>query len=197
MRAQARWRAGRRGLDVAAFYRDELARTDVPRVVAACLDALGLVGDETDLATCVAHLEHPSARVRAAAVGSVLGRATPAEALRLLTPLLLDPSARVSTAGSRALVRLAAPPSVAHAAWGSHHPSSRRAAWRVVRAAGGWHRVEADLRAAADPDRRVAALGRDGLTNWLEVAAAYRLEPRAGRAAVADRGPAAGQRARP
>jgi uncharacterized protein (TIGR03083 family) len=55
----------------------------------------------------------------------------------------------------------------AMAAWASDQPWSRRAAWRVSRAGGSWDRVEADLRASADPDPDLAALGRAGVGNWL------------------------------
>ena len=37
--------------------------------------------------------------------------------------------------------------------------------------------MEADLRAAADPDQGIAALGRAGIGNWLEVSAATTWQP--------------------
>lgn len=173
VREQARWRAHRRGFDLASYYRRKLADAGVaPRVRAACLDGLAVAGDAADLPTCVAHLDHAGVRVRAAAVNAVLGHARPGEAVRLLTPVLLDPSARVSAAAARALARLGAPASTAAEAWASTQPASRRAAWRLSREAAGWHRVEADLRAASDPDPHLASLGRAGIRNWLEVSAA-------------------------
>jgi HEAT repeat protein len=67
VREQARWRAHQRGFDVAGFYRRELADAGAPRVLAACLDGLVVVGNETDLPTCLEYLDHMSVRVRAAA----------------------------------------------------------------------------------------------------------------------------------
>ena len=173
VREQARWRARRRGFEVVSLYRRGLADAGAaPRVRAACLDGLAVVGDESDLRTCLAHLDHASVRVRAAAVNAVLGRARPEQVVQLLTPVLLDSSARVSAAAARALARLGVPASTAAVAWASARPASRRAAWRLSHEAGGWHRVEADLRAAADPDPHLASLGRAGIRNWLEVNAA-------------------------
>ena len=136
------------------------------------LDGLAVVGDESDLQTCTAHLAHESARVRAAAVNAVLGRAGRGAVVELLVPVLLDTSARVSATAARALARLSVPASAAETAWRSAEPSTRRAAWWLSRASGGWHRVEADLRAAADLDEHLASLGRAGVTNWLIVSAA-------------------------
>ncbi len=178
VRDQARWRAHRRGWDVAGFYRRTLTDgTALPSVVVACLSGLAWTGDERDIDAAVSRLQHPSGQVRAAAVGTVEARATSGEAVELLLPALIDPSARVSAAASRALVRLRVPPSAAGQAWASGQPSSRRAGWRLARAAGGWHRVEADLRAASDPDPQLAALGRSGVENWLDVSAATTWEP--------------------
>ena len=195
VREQARWRAHRRGLNVASYYRQELTDAGVAaRVRAACLDGLAVVGDETDLPTCVAHLDHASVRVRAAAVNAVLGRGRPDEVVQLLTPVLLDPGARVSAAAARGLARLGVPASTAAVAWASTQPTSRRAAWRLSREAGGWHRMEADLRAAADPDPHLASLGRAGLRNWLEVSAAttWGRLPDEQRARIAERLPFSG-----
>lgn len=173
VREQARWRAHRRNLDIPAFYRDKLTQPVIPpRVCSACLDGLALVGDESDLPACVAHLDHQSARVRAAAVNAVLGRARDEDVVELLIPVLLDPSPRVSATAARALARVGVPPSAAAAAWSSAQPASRRAAWRLSRASGGWHRVEADLRAATDADTHLASLGHAGISNWLAVGAA-------------------------
>jgi HEAT repeat protein len=172
VREQARWRARRRGLDVASFYRHELSAADIPRVIAACLDGLALEGAEQDLPISVEFLEHDSARVRSAAVSVVVGRAGREEAVSVLTPMLLDPSARVSATAARALARLGAPPSTADSAWSSTHPASRRAAWRLTREYGGWYRVEADLRAAGDSDPQLASLGISGIVNWLHMSAA-------------------------
>ncbi|MBZ5737188.1 HEAT repeat domain-containing protein [Nocardioides mangrovi] len=178
VREQARWRARRRGWDIPAFYRRALADENAsPRVLVACLDGLADLGGEQDVEAAVSALRHSSGRVRAAAVVTVEARASSAEAVELLTPALVDPSARVSTAAARALARLGVPPAAAEPAWSSDMPSGRRAAWRLARAAGGWHRVEADLRGAADPDPHLSGLGRTGLRNWLDVSAATTWEP--------------------
>ncbi len=173
VREQARWRARRRGLDIIGHYRDQLATAPIPpRVRAACLDGVAVVGDDSDLPTCIEHLSHQNARVRATAVNAILGRATSEEVVSLLAPVLLDPSPRVSVTAARALARLGAPPTMANEAWASERPATRRAAWRLSRASGGWHRVEADLRVAGDPDPHLASLGHAGLSNWLAVSAA-------------------------
>ena len=141
------------------------------------MDGLALTGDETDLQAAVTHLRHPSARVRSAAIATVEARAPRNLAVDLLTPMLLDSSPRVCATAARELARLGAPPSTAEAAWASGQPSSRRVAWRVARAAGGWHRVEADLRAAVDPDPVTSAAGHTGIRNWLAVGAATTWQP--------------------
>ena len=173
VREQARWRANRRGFDAQAFYRATLGCSDIPpRAVAACLDALAIIGDDSDVAAAAAGLQHESARVRAAAVNAVSGRVGSPTSVELLVPVLLDPSARVSSAAANALGRHGVEPGMAEAAWKSVHEASRRAAWRLARRAGGWARVAADARAAVDRDPRLRSLGRAGLENWLAVSAA-------------------------
>jgi HEAT repeat protein len=173
IREQASWRTRRRGIDVVAWYR---ARIAVPgrsaRARAAVLDGLAAVGGPGDLAVFRMSLNDGSPRVRAAALTGLRTHASREEAVSALTPVLLDPSPRVSSASARALARLTVPPAVAETAWESPQPWSRRAAWRINRAAGGWDRVEADLRAAADPDPLLASLGLAGVRNWLQTSAA-------------------------
>lgn len=178
VREQARWRARRRAWDVAGFYRRVLSADDAsPRVVVAALEGLLGSGEEGDVGVATSRLGHASGRVRAAAVTAVGARVTATGAIDLLAPSLLDPVARVSAAAARALVRVGAPAALADQAWGSPVSTCRRAAWRLARGAGGWHRVEADLRAAADVDLGLAALGRTGIANWLEVSAATTWAP--------------------
>jgi hypothetical protein len=173
VREQARWRARHRGIDVAGWYRKQVAvPTNPARTLAACLDGLAAVGGTQDLAVFTARLLHRSARVRAAAVTGVSTYAAREEALAALEPVLLDSSPRVSSTASRALVRLQAPQATAEVAWTSAQPWSRRAAWRLGRGAGSWDRVEADLRAGADADAQLASLGLAGIRNWLETSAA-------------------------
>jgi hypothetical protein len=173
VREQARWRARRRGIDVADWCRRQLMAANAPPgTVAACLDGLAVCGDATDLPDIRARLRHPSARVRAAAVYAVVGRAAREEAIGILGLGLLDPSPRVVCTVAGALVRLQAPQRTAEAAWASAQPWSRRAAWRLSRGAGSWDRVEADLRAAMDEDPQLASLGLTGIGNWLQTSAA-------------------------
>lgn len=175
VREQAQLRARRRGFDLAAFYRGRLRQpTPRARERGACLDALASLGSDSDLEICAIYLGDPVPRVRAraAAATAVLGRARPERAVELLTPLLLDSSARVSTSAANGLGRLGVPKPVADTAWASEQPWSRRAAWRLTRAAGGWDRVEADLRASRDDDQGLAGLGRSGVNNWVQVGAA-------------------------
>lgn len=166
VREQARWRARRRGVDVADVCRRRLD-DPAPRIVAAALDGLAWYGDETDVRPVTRLLDHSSPTVRAAAVRTFAARAPAELAVRTLAPRPDDPSGRVGNAAATVLARAHAAPSSTAGAWRSPRPTARLAAWRVDRAAGGWARVAADLRAAADPDGRLAGLGRDGLRGWL------------------------------
>ena len=173
VREQARWRARRRGIDAADWYRRQLNVPTTPaRILAACLDGLAAVGGTQDLPAFTARLRHCRVRVRVAAVTGVSTYAAREEALATLEPVLLDSSPRVSSTAARALVRLQAPQATAEVAWTSAQPWSRRAAWRLSRGAGNWDRVEADLRAGGDDDPQLASLGLAGVRNWLETSAA-------------------------
>jgi hypothetical protein len=100
--------------------------------------------------------------------------------------MLLDVSPRVVVAATRALVKAGAGVEVAAVAWASEQVASRRAAWRIQRAARGWDRVAADLRAAGDPDPGLAENGVVGVSDWLRVSAAstWRLPSAAQRASM-------------
>jgi HEAT repeat protein len=172
VREQARWRARKRQLDVLQVYRRLVTAERSPRVRAASLDGIATLGDESDLPVIVSHLDDPSARVRAAAVGAIVARAEYDAAVESLLGVLDDPSARVSAAAARGLARLRVSPVVVEHLWEATRPATRRAAWRVVRESGDWDRVEADLRAASDHDPQIAGLGEAGIRNWLDVAAA-------------------------
>lgn len=171
VREQARWRARGRGVDVADVCRRHLG-APAPRVVAAALDGLAWTGNETDVPAVVELLQHPSPTVRAAAVRTFAARVPGTRATETLAPHLTDTSGRVAGAVATVLVRAGAPASVATPAWRSPRLTARRAAWRVARAAGGWTRVAADLRAATDPDPTLSELGRDGVRGWLRDGAA-------------------------
>lgn len=180
VRDAARWRARSRGLDVVGLYRQILAAGDTrPALVAAALLGLVWVGSRDDLPAITRRLSDPHPRVRAAAVRVLIARTEPGEATDRVAGLLLDVSPSVTVAAARALAA-AAPATTQEAedaAWSSVQPWSRRAAWHIGRARGGWDRVEADLRAAADPDPEVAALGRTSLDDWLRTAAATTWQP--------------------
>ena len=180
VRDTARWRARRRGLDVVGLYRQVLSAGDTrPALVAAALLGLVWVGSRDDLPAITRRLADPHPRVRAAAVRALIARTEPGEVTDRVAGLLLDVSPPVTVAAARALAA-AAPATTQEAedaAWASAQPWSRRAAWHIGRARGGWDRVEADLRAAADSDPEVAALGRTSLDNWLRTAAATTWQP--------------------
>lgn len=166
VREQARWRARRRDLDVAGACRQHLG-DPAPRVVAAALDGLAWAGDEADVEAVGALLGHPSPTVRAAAVRTFAARAPEELVVQAVARHLDDPAGRVANAAATVLARAHASSSSTAQAWSSPRSTARRAAWRVDRAAGGWGRVAADLRAAADHDAHLSGLGRDGLRGWL------------------------------
>ncbi|MCC2315179.1 hypothetical protein [Cellulomonas xiejunii] len=173
VRELARPRARRRGIDPTEVYRTVRDGAGGPawRRAVSLLE-LAEAGAERDLAPAVAALGDPSARVRAAAARATLGLAPGSEVADLLTPLLLDPSPAVSTAVGALLARRGLPLRHAAPPWASDDPAHRRTAWRLTRAHGGWHRVEADVRAATDPDPHLAELGRTGVASWLQHSAA-------------------------
>lgn len=171
VREQARWRARRRGVGVADVCRRHLGDA-APGAVAAALDGLAWVGDESDVLAVTDLLLHGSPKVRAAAVRTCAARVPGPTAIEVLVPLLEDPAARVSGAAARVLARAGAPADAATKAWESPVPTVRRAAWRVSRAPGGWQRVASDLRAASDDEPSLRRLGRDGVRGWLRYGAA-------------------------
>ncbi|WP_248583119.1 HEAT repeat domain-containing protein [Nocardioides sp. InS609-2] len=180
LREAARWRARRRNLDVAAWYRGELSAGDGSVIMrAACLDGLASLGGVDDLGLFLEGISDPAPRVRAAAVGG-LAATSPDEAPAALLPLLLDPSPRVASRAARVLSRAGVGADHSREAWASRQAWSRRAGWRLMRGCGGWDRVEADLRAAADGDPHLAGEGSEGIRSWLASAAATTWQPLAG-----------------
>ena len=177
VRESARFRARKRGLDVAGWYRGQLRQDLQGRIQAAVLDGLLAVGDATDLSRFVEALNSSHPRVREVAIRGVVTWAARDDALGLLPGFLSDPSGRVSSAAARALGRLGAPASMASEAWASEHRSNRRAAWLLARSGGGWDQVEADLRLSGDQDVELAGLGRAQVSNWLEERAATTWQP--------------------
>lgn len=173
VRELAQWRARRRGHDVAGWYRGRLREDELgPARRAACLDGLAGCGGAPDVELVASSLAHGSPRVRTQAVLTTAAVAPSDVVCRLLLPLLEDPAPRVSAAVARALSTAGASAADAESAWASAQPATRRAAWRLSRAAGRWERVDADVRAASDPDPVLAGLGRAGLRSWLHAGAA-------------------------
>lgn len=174
VRESAQWRARRRGLDVRDTYRSWLSSGERTGArLAASLDAIASLGTAADANLVAAHLQSGSVRVRASAAAAVAVLADTTRARELLHPVLLDDSPRVAAAAARGLVRAGATGADAETAWADTQRAwTRRAAWRLSRGGGSWARVVADLRAASDPDAVLSGLGRAGLRNWLDTAAA-------------------------
>ena len=174
VRESAQWRARRRGFDVPAIYRTWLSSGERTGArLAVTLDALAGLGTAADADLVASHLQSGNVRVRASAAAAVAALADAASARRLLRPVLLDDSPRVATAAARGLIRAGATGADAETAWADiERPWTRRAAWRLSRGGGSWDRVVADLRAASDADAALRGLGRAGLRNWLDTAAA-------------------------
>ncbi len=176
VREAARWRARKRMLDLAGWFREQ-ARSARGLRRASALDGLLEIGDVTDLHLFQTALLDQLPRVRAAAIPGVAALASSQASAAALAPLLLDPSARVASTAARVLGRAGLGSQAAQAAWVSDQPWSRRAAWRLTRSTGGWDRVEADLRAAGDPEPALAGLGNAGLENWIHAHAASTWQP--------------------
>jgi HEAT repeat protein len=177
VREAARFRARKRDLDVAAWYRNEL-RSELPaNRMAAILDGLIAAGNEQDLPAFQAALLDPRPRVRAVALRGIAAWTTSAETIEQLKLMLTDPSGRVAASAARVLARVGASAAIADDAWASLLPGSRRAAWFITRSTGGWNAVEADLRLAADADVELAGLGRTQVSNWLTTRAATTWQP--------------------
>ena len=178
VREAARFRARKRGLDIAAWYRDQLDDPEQPaNRMAAILDGLLDVGDASDLQAFQTAMSDPRPRIRAVALRGVATWSTREETIDLAEPMLLDPSTRVSASAARVLARAGAPSSAADDAWESPQAGSRRAAWFLTRASGAWNAVESDLRLATDVDPELAGLGRTQVSNWLTTRAATTWQP--------------------
>ncbi|MEJ2579251.1 MAG: HEAT repeat domain-containing protein [Kineosporiaceae bacterium] len=184
VRAESLVRARRRGLDVAAHYRDALERAAREHdggdrnggrgVVAAALTGLGTHGSGRDLDLIGRWLIDPRPGPRAAAVTAYAHLADSEQVTATLTSLLHDPSPKVTAAAARAIaaIRVPADEDTLETAWSSQQPWTRRAAWRITRSRGGWSRVDADIRAAVDLDNDLGGLGANALRGWLDNGAA-------------------------
>lgn len=173
VRAAARWRAERRGINAADWYRNRLkTAAPSPAVTAACLDGLASVAAAEDLELFVRYLSDRSPAVRAGAVEGAGKVGRPPQVVDELTPLLVDASPKVCSSAARVLSRTGGTAADAAIAWTSPQPWSRRAAWRLSRAGGSWDRVEADLRANCDADPDLSNNGMVGIRDWLATSAA-------------------------
>ncbi|WP_418062182.1 HEAT repeat domain-containing protein [Pimelobacter simplex] len=177
VREAVRHRARKRGLDLAAWYRDALVPDAPAHRTAAILDGLLASGGASDLPSFESALADPRPRVRSAAVRGIAAWTSGAETVERLAPMLTDSSGRVSATVARVLARAGAPETAAAEAWASPMAGSRRAAWYLTRSAGGWNAVEADLRLATDADADLAGLGRAQVSNWLTTRAATTWQP--------------------
>lgn len=156
VREAAQSRARRRGLNVAHWYRSQLAAEGPVGFRAAVFDGLLSLGSAEDLDRFRGALTDAAPRVRATAVRGVATWGDSDDAARLLLPMLLDPSPRVTSVVARVLGRAGVSAVDAEFAWTSDQVWSRRAAWRLSRSTGSWSRVAADLRAACDSDPDLA-----------------------------------------
>lgn len=168
IREIAQLKLKRRGFDPAVVYRQCL---EEGRRIAFALVGMAATGNPEDLTVVQPWLADGGPAIRKAAVQAVSALAGDRR-LPLLAPMLLDASPGPVAAAGRALVALGAGADAAAAAWRSDQVWSRRAAWRLCRAAGGWDRVVWDLEAAADPDPELSKLGQFGVRNWLLYSAA-------------------------
>jgi hypothetical protein len=185
IRSVAQRRSRGRGWDVAGIYRAQLSDGE-PERWAIALAGLAVVGADDDVPSVTRLLGHERSAVRASAASALVELDAAERVIPHLAPMLLDTSPRVVVAAARALVKAGAGVEVAEAAWASEQVASRRAAWRIQRAARGWDRAEADLRAAGDQDAGLAENGAVGVNDWLRVGAAgtWRLPSPAQRASL-------------
>jgi len=103
IRYTARWRLFRDGeKDFAARYRDILRAPPSRNTLFAAVAGLGEVGSLEDLEAIRPFLEHPAAKIRAAAVRSA-GKLSPTSETAFLVERLLDQSPKVSREAGRAL----------------------------------------------------------------------------------------------
>jgi HEAT repeat protein len=153
IRAMARaWLAGHRPLDVAAFYREALAKRETATLVPA-IAGIAEVGQANDAADLLFLTEHPQANVREAVAAS-LGRLLGAEAIGVLVTMLGDASPRVARKARRLLERhLSAP--VARGVWElvENLPAERAsAAIRLLSELPKWDALDYLLRALDRPE---------------------------------------------
>jgi hypothetical protein len=165
VRALARDAARRSGVDVRAWYRDVLARGDDPPPGA--LAGLAECRAAVDAEVLERFLDHPRARVRAAAVWGLhhMSAADP----RRVAPMVHDPSGRVLRQVTAALRPYAGSLDTGPL-WGllaGPRRNARVAAYVLLRAAGGWAALRAALLLAGDDDPSLSRRGRADCVAWV------------------------------
>ena len=174
VRAVARWRWARAGQDPGPVYR-ELLTAPRPRPVAAALDGLDDLGDDSLPEAAWPFLAHPSPRVRYAAVHAVGRHSPPGDLPARLSPALRDESGKVAGAALRYLRGYRLAPAVLEELDAAGTRRSRLTALAIRQRLSPWDRVGADLTAIGDPDPELARTGRADLLSWLrrDAATAY------------------------
>ena len=174
VRAVARWRWARAGQDPGPVYRELLAAPR-PRPVAAALDGLDDLGDDSLPEAARPFLAHPSPRVRYAAVHAVGRHSPPGDLPARLSPALRDESGKVAGAALRYLRGYRLAPAVLEELDAAGTRRSRLTALAIRQRLSPWDRVGADLAAIGDPDPELARTGRADLLSWLrrDAATAY------------------------
>ncbi|HSM91279.1 MAG TPA: hypothetical protein VLT47_00240 [Anaeromyxobacteraceae bacterium] len=168
VRGTARWLLkSQPGFDAAAAQRAALSRAsnaDLP----GALEGLGEVGEAGDAGRALPYLAHPRARVRMAAV-HLLGAVGGAEHREALIGALSDPSAKVSRAARKILLRSGPidPDRITWAALRSSHPHERKGAVELARAHDHWLAGVLLLRIATrTTDAAVVVRASEALQSW-------------------------------
>ncbi|WP_285621668.1 hypothetical protein [Actinoallomurus iriomotensis] len=176
MRATAQWAVRRAGGTPAALYRRALTADPAAGRVRALVGGLGECGTLPDLDVLSPFLEHPSPRVRAAAVRAVrrLG-GSPAR----IAEMLADPAPVVVRAVRAALREEpgTAPPARLRELLATGSPRHvRLGAYELLRVSDTWTRVQVDLELLAARDADLGDRARADLVAWSrgDAATAYR-----------------------
>jgi HEAT repeat protein len=156
---------GAHEIDVARYYRQQLAGAASPRHLANAIAGLGETGSSSDAALVVPYLEHGQAAVRRASVRALVSL-DPAEHEPRLLHMLHDPVPSVSHTVRRVLrpragrIGRSALASVLQTA---SYPHSRFDALALATSLGKWDSLIMLLAAATDADDGI----RNAVTRWL------------------------------
>lgn len=163
VRSIARDAVRRNGSDPVAWYRATLAGDAASP---GALAGLAECGTSSDGALLERYLDHPAARMRAAAVSAL--REVSAVRPPRVAPLLHDPSARVVrqvVAALRPHATALAPDPLWHLL-ADPHRHARRAAYGLLRQRAGWPRLLVALLAVTDTDTALARRARTDAVAW-------------------------------